>query len=97
MDGPARWWRFEALQEIHIHIKNPSWMRPPARLVSKLHSSGATFNCSMSTRMEGGGEEEEWRREVRGAERQGGEVREADRQRNTVNVFDADELAYKIM
>lgn len=72
-------------------------MRPPARLVSKLHSSGATFNCSMSTRMEGGGEEEEWRREVRGAERQGGEVREADRQRNTVNVFDADELAYKIM
>lgn len=34
---------------------------------------------------------------MRGAERQGGEVREADRQRNTVNVFDADELAYKIM
>lgn len=34
---------------------------------------------------------------MRGAERQGGEVREADRQRNTVNVFDADELAYEIM
>ncbi len=69
---------------------------PTARLVSKLHSSAATFNGSMSTTMGGRGEERR-RGDVRGAERQGEEVREGGRQRDTANVFDADELAYKII
>lgn len=84
--------RFEALQESHIYIKT-SWMCPPLRwFQSRTH-----LELPLTAACQQGRGKEERRREVRGAERQGEEVREAGRQRDTMNVFDADELAYRII
>lgn len=82
-----RQWRCLLSGEIRGFTRKPHIYKtlldvPTARLVSKPHSSGATFNCSMSTRMERG-------------KRRGEKERQAEE--NTVNVFDADELAYGII